>query len=151
LFSFLVSFLVLYFLLIYFDIYSIFQTFFSTAIYNHFSMNYENIVLSGNSIDFGRFVINIQDVCSGAYELIVFISLIFACFEIKWGHRIAGAITYFILFLIFNYVRMLTIIYAFAFLDFTSLELMHTILFKFGFLIFTLLFFIYFLIFSSKN
>jgi exosortase/archaeosortase family protein len=142
------AFLVLYFLLIYFNGYSFVSTFFAKTVYTHFSYS-PDIVLSGTTLDFQSFEINITDVCSGAYELILFLSLIFACFEIKLWKRLAGILSFLIIFIIFNFIRIISIIYALAYFDTFSVSLLHTVFFKVGFFVFTLLFFAYFLIVSN--
>ena len=147
--SFLFAFLILYFIFEYFNLYHYVSLFFSYLVYNFFSSNFPNISLSGTTVDFSTFQINITDICAGSYELIVFISLIFACFEIKLWKRLVGILTYLFVFVVFNLVRMIVVIYSLGILDLFSVDILHTVLFKLGFWIFTLLFFIYFLVFAS--
>jgi len=147
--SFLFAFLVLYFIFEYFNLYYYVSLFFSYLVYNFFSASFQNVTLVGTTVDFSTFQINITDVCSGAYELIVFISLIFACFEIKLWKRAVGILGYILAFVIFNFVRIVIVIYSLGILDLMSVDILHTVLFKFGFWIFTLLFFVYFLIFAE--
>ena len=147
--SFLFAFLVLYFIFEYFNLYYYVSLFFSYLVYNFFSASFQNVTLVGTTVDFSTFQINITDVCSGAYELIVFISLIFACFEIKLWKRVVGILGYILAFVIFNLVRIVIVIYSLGILDLMSVDILHTVLFKFGFWIFTLLFFVYFLIFAE--
>ncbi len=142
---FLISFVLLYVLFVYSGLYNNLSGFFAQTVYNHFSYN-SDITLAGTTIDFKAFEINITSVCSGVYELIVFLALIFACFEIKLWKRVVGALFYFVFFVVFNFIRMITVIYSFAYFDLFSVDLLHTLLFKFGFFIITFLFFLYFLI-----
>jgi len=80
--------------------------------------------------------INIQDVCTGWFELAVFISLIIATIDVYWKKRLCGVLILIPLFFLFNFTRIYLIILALLYLNYNIVDVFHTILFKAGLFIF---------------
>jgi exosortase/archaeosortase len=55
--------------------------------------------------------INIRDVCTGWFELAVFLSLILATIDVCWKKRILGAIILIPLFLVFNLLEFILLFF----------------------------------------
>ncbi len=80
--------------------------------------------------------INIRDVCTGWFELAVFLSLILATIDVCWKKRILGAIILIPLFLVFNFTRIYIIIFSLLNYDINFVDILHTLLFKLGLFMF---------------
>lgn len=85
--------------------------------------------------------INILDVCTGLFELCVFLALILANLLINWKYKLYGVLIFVILFLIFNLIRILLMIYLLSNVNIFVVDILHTIIFKLGFFLFFLYFY----------
>jgi exosortase/archaeosortase family protein len=122
------------FLILYFPLS---QINFSPFFVNIISSSYSDIqVIDSESFLIDGVQINIIDVCTGWYELVVFIALLLATFEILFLKRIIGSLILIPVFLIFNLLRMYLMIYLILNVNLEFVDFMHTILFKVGLLVF---------------
>lgn|GEM_PF-3310734 len=96
--------------------------------------------------------INILDVCTGLFELCVFLALIFANLIIKFKYKIYGFFILIFLFLFFNLIRILTMIWLLSNVNIYLVNILHTILFKIGFfLLFILFYYIWMLLSENRD
>ena len=95
-------------------------------------------------------MINIQDVCTGWFELAVFISLIIATIDVSLKKRLYGILILIPTFLVFNFTRIYVIVLSLIYLDVGFVDILHTILFKVGLFIFFGLFYYLWLKISTK-
>lgn len=108
------------------------------------NLNVNNFVYY-NGINYGiqisEMKINILDVCTGLFELCVFLALIFANLLICLKYKLYGAIVLIILFLFFNLIRILFMIYLLFNVNIFVVDILHTIIFKVGFFLLFLYFY----------
>ena len=111
------------------------------------------IIFSGQNygLQIGSMAINILDVCTGLFELCVFLALIFANLLVTWKSKIYGCVCLIVLFLFFNLTRILAMIWLLSNVNIYLVDVLHTILFKIGFFIFFILFYYVWLELSKKN
>jgi len=98
-----------------------------------------------NGINYGlqisKMQINILDVCTGLFELSVFLALIFANLLVNFKNKLLGALLLIILFLFFNLIRILLMVYLLSNVNIFVVDILHTIVFKLGFFLFFLYFY----------
>jgi len=85
--------------------------------------------------------INILDVCTGWFELAVFIALIIATIDVSIKRRIIGILILIPLFLLFNFARIYIIVESLLKFNYLYVDVLHTILFKAGLVLFFCLFY----------
>lgn len=118
------------------------------------NLNIDNTIInngSNYSLQIGSMTINILDVCTGLFELCVFLALIFSTLIISLKSKIYGALILIVLFLFFNLLRILVMIWLLFNVNIYVVDVLHTILFKVGFFIFFILFYYIWLTVSKKN
>lgn len=128
--------------------------FYSNIIHNLLNnLNVEN-ELFFNGINYGLLVfnseINILEVCTGLFELCVFISLIFANLKISFRNKFIGLIFLLVIFFYFNIVRIIAMIFLIGFFNLNLVNVLHTIFFKLGFFIFFIFFYYAWLTYSDS-
>ena len=89
----------------------------------------------------GEMQINILDVCTGLFELCVFLALIFATLIVSFKHKLIGAVILIVLFFYFNLARILAMVWLLQNVNIYVVDILHTILFKIGFFLFFVLFY----------
>lgn len=95
--------------------------------------------------------INILDVCTGWFELAVFISLILATIDRTIINRLVGILILIPLFLVFNFSRIYLVVDAIVKINYEYVEIIHTILFKVGLFLFFCIFYYLWLKLSEGN
>ncbi len=95
--------------------------------------------------------VNIGEVCTGLFELFVFLALIFATLVVDIKKKIIGSLILIGLFFFLNLVRIYTMIMLFLYANPFVTDVLHTVLFKFGFFIFFVLFYYLWLSHSTKG
>jgi exosortase/archaeosortase family protein len=118
------------------------------------SHNISNTIIASGpdfGLQIGSMNINILDVCTGLFELCVFLSLIFATLIVNLKSKLYGALILIFLFLFFNLVRILAMIWLLMNVNIYVVDVLHTILFKIGFFIFFILFYYIWLNISKRN
>lgn len=108
-----------------------------------------------NGLNYGLIVfdneINIVSVCTGLFELCVFVALIFANLKVSFKNKIIGLLFLLILFLYFNLIRILVMIFLLGFANLNLVDVLHTLFFKLGFFVFFVFFYYIWLIYSDRD
>jgi exosortase/archaeosortase family protein len=107
-----------------------------------------------NGINHGLLVfdseINILEVCTGLFELCVFVALIFANLKVSFRNKFIGLIFLLFLFFYFNIIRIFAMIFLIGFVNLNLVNVLHTIFFKLGFFIFFIFFYYAWLVYSDS-
>jgi len=118
-----------------------------------FANNQSNIIFytgENYSLAIGNNIINILSVCTGLFELCVFLALIFGNLLVSWKNKFVGALFLIVLFFYFNLIRIIVMIWLLQNVNLQVVDVLHTILFKLGFFIF-FIFFYYIWLIKSQN
>ena len=107
-----------------------------------------------NGANYGLLVfnseINILDVCTGLFELCVFVSLILANLKVNVKNKFIGLLILLAIFFYFNVVRIMAMIFLIGFFNLHLVNILHTIFFKLGFFILFIFFYYVWLIYSES-
>lgn len=95
--------------------------------------------------------VNIGEVCTGLFELFVFLALIFATLVVNIKKKIIGSLILIVLFFFLNLIRIYLMIMLFLYANPFVTDVLHTVLFKLGFFIFFVLFYYLWLTYSTKK
>ncbi len=116
--------------------------------------DFENeMFFTGDSygLKLNNLAVNIGEVCTGLFELFVFLALMWATLVVNIKKKIIGSLILIGLFFFLNLVRIYVMIMLFLFANPNVTDVLHTVLFKFGFFIFFVLFYYLWLTFSTKQ
>lgn len=92
-------------------------------------------------LQIGKMSVNILDVCTGLFELIVFLALIFANLLVSFKNKLIGSLIALVLFFYFNLIRILIMVWLLTNVNIYVVDVIHTLLFKVGFFIFFVFFY----------
>lgn len=111
------------------------------------------IFFTGDSygLHVGEIYVNIGDVCTGLFELLVFLALILATLTVKIKDKCAGVLILIVLFFYFNLIRIYVMIMLLLFANPFITDFLHIVLFKIGFFIFFILFYYFWLTISTQK
>lgn len=115
---------------------------------------YENeMFFTGDSygLKLEEVAVNIGEVCTGLFELFVFLALMWATLVVNIKKKIVGSLILICLFFFLNLVRIYTMIMLFLYANPFVTDVLHTVLFKFGFFIFFVLFYYLWLVHSTRR
>ncbi len=101
-------------------------------------------------LQISQMTINILDVCTGLFELSVFLALIFANLLVSFKYKFYGALALLFLFLFFNLIRILLMIFLLSNVNINIVNVLHTIVFKLGFFLLFIYFYYIWLIISQN-
>jgi len=99
----------------------------------------------------GSMSVNILSVCTGLFELIVFLALIFANLVVSFRNKIFGSLVLIVLFFYFNLIRIIIMVWLLMTVNIYVVDVLHTLLFKLGFFIFFVLYYYVWLNLSNKE